>query len=74
MGVDVHHVNGTTKTYPDADLASNSDGFFRIRKWNPKIRKHEDIELLSAREVIFAEVFSRRGVLQSIVNGAGKRH
>ena len=72
MPVDVHLVNGTTKTYAQADAAYHDGSLFRVSKWNSKRRKSEDLEVLQAHDVIFAEIF-RSGVLQRIEFGAGKR-
>jgi hypothetical protein len=70
MAVTVHFTDGTERFYPDASSAVLDGTMFRVRKWNAKRRKPEDVDVFPADAVTLAEV-SEHGQIKEIIVGRG---
>jgi hypothetical protein len=71
MAVRVSFVDGTETIYPEATSAVEGP-IFRVRKWDSKRRKPEDVALFESKYVISAEV-SCDGIVKEVILGAGRR-
>lgn len=56
MPVVVRLTDGSERTFRDADSAHLDGHLFRVRRYNTKRRKSEDVKVLRADQVAVAEV------------------
>ncbi len=72
MPVRVFFVDGTNRDFPSATSAHADGSEYRLRIWNPKKRKSEDLQILSSETVLYGEV-SEHGVVTEKILGLGGR-
>ena len=74
MAVTLRRSTGETLEFRDATSAECKGPVFHVQRWDPELRRHEDVDggVLDSSTVIEAEVFEGGEVVRVVV-GTGRR-